>query len=156
MEADKGYAWVIFLASFFCLVLQGGMVYSVGVFYQLFLQHFGETNKAVLALICSLNMGAYCVVGPLSAILCNKFGCRTVSMVGSLLGALGIILSSFVNNIIFLALTFGLMAGMILHNLREGDGNTAIYNSGATAASQSLWVMVSSMGNWPIRACFTN
>lgn len=48
----------------------------------------------------------------LSSVLSEKFGCRPVVMVGGLLTSLGLLLSSFVNDIKWIYITHGLLFGL--------------------------------------------
>ena len=108
---DQGYAWVIFVASFFTYLLQGGILFSVGVFYEMFLNLKPGSDKASIALICSLTMGLFYFVGMLTSVLCNMFGIRKVSIGGSIVGACGLTLSSFCTEVYQLCLTYGIMTG---------------------------------------------
>ncbi len=53
------------------------------------------------------------LTGPLSGFLTNIYGFRWVAMVGGLLGSLGLVLSSFANNIYHLYCTFGMLTGKV-------------------------------------------
>lgn len=57
-EVDKGYAFVILTASFLAHVLQYGVVWTVGVFFAIFVEVFPE-NSGIVALISSLNTAFY-------------------------------------------------------------------------------------------------
>ena len=51
--------------------------------------------------------------GPIASILVNKFGCRFVTVLGTLVAALGFIISIFAPNIYFMYFSFGVVAGML-------------------------------------------
>ena len=55
----------------------------------------------------------HCVTisGPLAGFLINLFGCRKVAFLGSIVGAAGLVLSSFATTLYHLYVTFGVMAG---------------------------------------------
>ncbi len=57
-QPDRGYAWLILLASFVGHVLQYGVVWTVGVFYVVFMEKLDQTDSGQVALISSLNMAA--------------------------------------------------------------------------------------------------
>lgn len=49
--------------------------------------------------------------GPIASVLCGKFGCRVVTVMGALIGAVGLILSIFCTSIQLMYITFGLITG---------------------------------------------
>ena len=59
---DQGYAWVIVSTSFFAHIFQYGVVWTVGVFYAVFVEVF-VGSKAAIALITSLNTAVYYMTG---------------------------------------------------------------------------------------------
>ena len=59
---DGGYGWVVVCASFVAHILQFSVVWTVGVFYVIFLDHFRE-SRTLLALIVSLNTGSFYLIG---------------------------------------------------------------------------------------------
>lgn len=61
-KMDGGYGWIIVASSFLAHMLQYGIVWSVGVFYVLFLENIDGEQGAV-ALISSLNTATFYVTG---------------------------------------------------------------------------------------------
>ena len=59
---DTGFAWIVLIASFMGHFFQYGIVWSVGYFYVIFLEHF-DGSKAAVALIASLNTATYYCIG---------------------------------------------------------------------------------------------
>ena len=59
---DRGYAWVIVATSFFAHIFQYGVVWTVGVFYAVFVKEF-TGSKGAIALISSLNTAVYYMTG---------------------------------------------------------------------------------------------
>ena len=57
-------------------------------------------------------MGLNFFCGPISSALCDRFGCRAVSIVGALLSVLGLFSSSFLHDAYKLYLTYGLVWGV--------------------------------------------
>ena len=58
---DSGYAWVVAAASFLVLVIQGGMIYSMGVFYIMF-QRGLDADHGAVSLVTSLNYSILYIV----------------------------------------------------------------------------------------------
>ena len=50
--------------------------------------------------------------GPLTSILCDRFGCRRVAFVGALLSVTGLFLTSLVTRLQYMYLTYGLLWGI--------------------------------------------
>ena len=50
--------------------------------------------------------------GPLTSILCDRFGCRRVAFAGALLSMIGLFLTSLVTQLHFMYLTYGLLWGI--------------------------------------------
>ncbi|KAI0227185.1 hypothetical protein LSAT2_022324 [Lamellibrachia satsuma] len=64
---------------------------------------------------------------PLCSTLCDKFGCRKVALVGSILLSLGTFISAFAGSIFFLYFSFGLLAG---------SGGAMVFTAGYVIVSQ--------------------
>ena len=79
-EQDRGYAYVIAIASFLGHVLQFGVVWTVGVFYEVFIELFPE-NSGKVAFISSINTATFYLVGEMIVLFmycvmyCVIYGC---------------------------------------------------------------------------------
>ncbi|KAG8224912.1 hypothetical protein J437_LFUL006271 [Ladona fulva] len=107
---DGGWGWVVVFASFCVNLIADGITFSFGVFYVHLLHYFGE-GKSKTAWIGSLFMAIPLLSGPLASFLTDRFGCRWVTIVGSVLAAAGFFSSSFVNSMEPLFFTFGILSG---------------------------------------------
>ncbi|KAH3853453.1 hypothetical protein DPMN_095977 [Dreissena polymorpha] len=108
---DGGYGWMIVLGSFLIHVLMGGFERSNGVLYLEFLDRFGRsaTETAwVLSIFSTLRLA----LGPLASTLCNKYSCRFVVMLGSIICSIGILLSAFMRDLRPLYITYGILGGV--------------------------------------------
>ncbi|XP_054717390.1 monocarboxylate transporter 12-B-like [Uloborus diversus] len=108
---DGGYGWVIVAASFFCNVVVDGISYSFGIFLIHFVDFYGSP-KGKTAWIGSLLSGCYLSAGPVVSALTNKFGCRPVTIAGSIVACLGFLLSIVAPSVDVLMITYGIMAGV--------------------------------------------
>jgi len=108
---DGGYGWVIVFASFMCNLIVDGIAYTFGIFLGEFVTYFGE-GKGKTAWVGSLLSGMYLSVGPVVSALTNKYGCRSVCVMGSLIGCLAFVLSTLSPNVNTLMLTYGFMGGI--------------------------------------------
>lgn len=90
---SKGWGWVIVAASFIVNLIADGATFSFGVLYVELLDYFKE-SRSYTAWIGSLFMSIPLLSGPLASSLTDRYGCRKVTIVGSILAALGFVLSS--------------------------------------------------------------
>lgn len=107
---DGGWGWVVVAASFMVNLIADGITFSFGVMYVEFLSYFGE-GKSKTAWIGSLFMAMPLLSGPVASFLTDRYGCRKVTIVGSILAAIGFVLSSFTNSMEVLFFTFGILSG---------------------------------------------
>ena len=59
---DHGYAWVVCVASCLAQVVQGGLLYSMGVLYIMFKNGL-DAGDGALSLVTSLNYSILYIVG---------------------------------------------------------------------------------------------
>lgn len=107
---DGGWGWVVVAASFLVNMIADGITFSFGIMYVEFLAYFGQ-GKSKTAWIGSLFMAMPLLSGPVASFLTDRYGCRKVSIVGSLLAAGGFVISSFADSMEVLFFTFGVLAG---------------------------------------------
>ncbi|KAI1729584.1 major facilitator superfamily domain-containing protein [Ditylenchus destructor] len=107
---DGGYGWLVVLGSFTIHVFSDGFVYSFGVIGQALVETYGYSNAEVSA-IFSLISGLMYTVGPIAGVICNKFGCRTTAIIGSVLATVGCGLAYFSTRLVHLILTVGVLVG---------------------------------------------
>ncbi|XP_063977326.1 uncharacterized protein LOC135162604 [Diachasmimorpha longicaudata] len=107
---DGGWGWVVVAASFMVNLIADGITFSFGVIYVEFLNYFGE-GKSKTAWIGSLFMAMPLLSGPVASFLTDRYGCRKVSIAGSVLATLGFVISSCTSSMAVLIFTFGVIAG---------------------------------------------
>lgn len=108
---DGGWGWMVVLASFSIHIVTDGMTYSFGIFYDEFLDYFKE-GKGYTAWIASILVGVTLCSGPVSSSLVNRYGCRAVTIAGSILASICLALSVFAKSVTVLFLTIGLGTGL--------------------------------------------
>ncbi|XP_026319089.1 monocarboxylate transporter 4-like [Hyposmocoma kahamanoa] len=94
-----------------CNLVVDGIGYSFGAFLPELVKYF-EVGKGTIALVGSILAGSLLAVGPVVSALCNKYGCRAVCMVGSVIATFGFLLSSFCTNVPFMMITYGAIGGI--------------------------------------------
>lgn len=107
---DGGWGWVVIIGSFLCNLFIEGLVFSfpylqeeVGEYYNVSLQSAGTVG--------TLLMGFSLLAGPLASALVNKFGCRKVTILGSAITCVALLVSTHMPDIALLRFTYGFLAG---------------------------------------------
>lgn len=108
---DGGWGWMVVFGSFMIHLVNDGVTYSFGIFYDEFLTYFNE-GKSKTSWILSTLVGVTLCSGPLSSSLVNKYGCRPVTIGGAIFGSICLIISCFARNVNFLIVTIGIGAGL--------------------------------------------
>ncbi|XP_043275275.1 monocarboxylate transporter 12 [Venturia canescens] len=107
---DGGWGWFVVFGSFMIHIVTDGVTYSFGVFYSEFLDYFGE-GKGATAWIASILVGVTLCSGPISSMFVNKYGCRNVTIAGSILASICLLASVFASSVFVLYLTIGIGTG---------------------------------------------
>lgn len=108
---DGGWGWVIVFASFVCNVIVDGICFSFGIFAQEIIKSF-DADHSKSALVGSLLVGCYLMAGPVVSALANRFGCRKVTILGSVLTCVAFLISTNSPSIEVLILTYGIIGGI--------------------------------------------
>lgn len=108
---DGGWGWVVVFASFMINMIADGITFSFGIFNVEFLKYFGD-SKGKTAWIGSIFMASPLLSGPIASYLTDRYGCRKVTIVGSITAAIGFLLSSVSTSMEMLFVTFGVIAGV--------------------------------------------
>lgn len=108
---DGGWGWVVVFASFMINMIADGITFSFGIFNVEFLKYFGD-SKGKTAWIGSIFMASPLLSGPIASYLTDRYGCRKVTIVGSITASIGFLLSAMCDSMEMLFVTFGVIAGV--------------------------------------------
>lgn len=108
---DGKYGWVVVFASFMINMIADGITFSFGIFNVEFLKYFGD-SKGKTAWIGSIFMASPLLSGPIASYLTDRYGCRKVTIVGSITASIGFLLSAMSTSMEMLFVTFGVIAGV--------------------------------------------
>ncbi|KPI94056.1 PREDICTED: monocarboxylate transporter 3 [Papilio xuthus] len=108
---DGGWGWVVVAASFMCNVIVDGIIFCNGLLVTEIQKEFGVSEGAV-APVSSILTGFYLLSGPFVSALANKYGFRSVTIVGSLISSVAFTLSYFATSVEYLYLVYGLLGGI--------------------------------------------
>ncbi|XP_053963995.1 monocarboxylate transporter 10 [Anastrepha ludens] len=110
-------AWLVMISAFICNGVVFGIINTYGVIHALLTDYLttqGDTEaSSKAALVGSLTIGTTFLFSPVAGVLTDKIGLRLTTLIGGLLSATGLLLSSFcTQNIRALYLTYGVMFGL--------------------------------------------
>lgn len=108
---DGGYGWVVVFASLIVSLIADGLSFSFGLINTELLDYFGESPTKT-AWISSLFFSVPLLMGPIWSNLVDKYGCRKMTIIGGIVSAIGFGLSSVVNSVEMLMVTFGIISGL--------------------------------------------
>ncbi|XP_005112911.2 uncharacterized protein LOC101848490 [Aplysia californica] len=108
---DGGWGWVVVVSALMASLIVDGVTYTFGLFLGE-LQRAFQAPKSTIALASSMQVGIYLMVGPLVSALTNRFGCRLVIIVGSVVAGGAFMVSAFSPNVTVLILTYGVVGGI--------------------------------------------
>ncbi|XP_053607820.1 monocarboxylate transporter 14-like [Plodia interpunctella] len=108
---DGGWGWVVVLASFIISMIADGISFSFGLLYIEFLEEFGA-SKSTTAWIGSLFIAVPLLSGPVMSALVDRYGCRSMTILGGIISTLGFVLASISTTLEMMMITFGVIAGL--------------------------------------------
>ncbi|KAF5289772.1 hypothetical protein FQA39_LY03689 [Lamprigera yunnana] len=108
---DGGWGWMVVFSSLIISMIADGISFSFGLLYIEFLNEFGAT-KSVTSWIGSLFMAVPLLTGPIMSALVDRYGCRTMTIIGGIVSGFGFVLSSYARSITMMYITFGVIAGL--------------------------------------------
>jgi len=107
---DGGFGWVVVAASFFVNMIADGVTFSFGIMFEEFQDEFGSSSAATAGVV-SMFHAVPLMTGPIATWLTDRYGCRSVTIVGAILAAIGFLAAAFSHHILLLYLFFGVVAG---------------------------------------------
>ncbi|XP_041368830.1 monocarboxylate transporter 12-like [Gigantopelta aegis] len=108
---DGGYGWIIVLGASLAHLIIGGLERSDGVLFLKFINKFNQSAQAT-AWVASLCSSVRLVLGPFASYFSNRFSCRAAVITGSVISALGVLLSGFTTQLVQLYFTYGVISGI--------------------------------------------
>jgi len=107
---DGGYGWLVVAASFFVNMIADGVTFSFGVMCDELEGEFDSTKAGVGGVVAVFH-AVPLLTGPLATWLTDKYGCRRVTIMGSIMASSGFLLASYSHHIALLYLFFGVITG---------------------------------------------
>lgn len=108
---DGGWGWVVVFSSFVISMIADGISFSFGLLYIEFLEEF-QASKSTTAWIGSLFIAVPLLSGPVMSALVDRYGCRSMTILGGIISTLGFVLASVSTTLEMMMVTFGVIAGL--------------------------------------------
>ena len=108
---DGGWGWIVCISCLFGNFSTGGPVLCYGIILPALKEYYKE-GVFIISLVGSVLSSLGFAVGPVAAILTNRFGLRLVYIFGSLLFSVSLVSATFVHDPYLLLLFYGVFAGI--------------------------------------------
>ncbi len=108
---DSARSWRMVAATFVALFAVYGVAYSFGAFFKPMAAEFGARRGATSA-VFSITVLVWCVLGPVTGHLSDRFGPRIVVATGAIGMGVGLALTSMINRLWLGYLSYGLGVGV--------------------------------------------
>ena len=108
---DGGWGWLVVFAGFMVHFLLDGINYTFGLLLPPLVEDF-NSEPGTVVWAGSLLVGVNMLSGPLVGGLVNRFGCRPVAIMGSLVGSAALALSTVCTDIVTFVIVYGVVGGL--------------------------------------------
>lgn len=108
---DGGWGWMVVFSSVIVSLIADGVSFSFGLLFTEWLKYFNE-SPAKTSWIGSLFLAVPLMSGPIMSNLVDRYGCRSMTILGGVISGLGFFLSAFCNSVECLYMTFGVLSGI--------------------------------------------
>ena len=108
---DSARAWRMVAAAFVAMCAVYGVAYSFGAFFKPMAAEFGARRSATSA-VFSITVLVWCLLGPVTGHLSDRFGPRIVVTTGAIVMGAGLVLTSMIDRLWLGYLTYGLGVGV--------------------------------------------
>lgn len=107
-KRDSLWSWLVCACATMTWISSLGFLFSFGVFLPVFMDYF-KSSRETAACLGSVAIALTFFTGHFSTALISRFGCRITTVIGGVFCAMGLIASSFVENIFVLFFTYSFL-----------------------------------------------
>ncbi|XP_055934864.1 monocarboxylate transporter 12-like [Argiope bruennichi] len=108
---DNGYAWIVAVAACVINFIMAGLGRMSGILFVAFIELFGVDRRSA-SMPSSVRSSARNLLGPIVGILGQKYGVRSITMIGGIVASTSAISCFFVNEITWITVLWGGLNGM--------------------------------------------
>jgi len=110
-SSEGGSKWLVVAASFLCICVLDGTMYSFGVFLEPLMTEMKQ-SRGTISLAGSLQVALSAFTAPVAANLVTKIGARKVCLMGAVTASFGLLLASFGSNLVGIFGGLSLLTGI--------------------------------------------
>ncbi|OWF50976.1 monocarboxylate transporter 4-like [Mizuhopecten yessoensis] len=110
-QPDKGWSWVALFAAFFVMFVEGAFMGALGIIHLALLDRYAESNMKT-AMAGSLFVCMNTTGGILCSALVERYSCRVVTVTGSLLFTVGLLICALPVSLDVVMFAYGILAGI--------------------------------------------
>ncbi|KAK3104832.1 hypothetical protein FSP39_011222 [Pinctada imbricata] len=110
-NTDKGWSWIVMIASFGTHVIHGFFLNGMGVIQVALLEEY-EDAVWKTSLTTSLFVGFLDLLGPLAGVAIKQWSCRVTLVLRSILMTAGLVISAFLNDLDYTIVSIGVISGI--------------------------------------------
>jgi len=107
---EGGSDWFVVLASFLCISVLDGTMYSFGVFLEPLVEEMKQ-SRGTISIAGSLQVAMSAFLAPIAGYLVRKAGAMRVCMAGAVIAAFGFLIASFGSSMVGIFGGMSLLAG---------------------------------------------
>ena len=110
-SSEGGSQWLVVAASFLCICVLDGTMYSFGVFLEPVMTELKQ-SRGTISLAGSMQVALSAFSAPVASHLVTKTGARNVCLVGAVTASFGLLLASFGSNLVGIFVGLSLLTGI--------------------------------------------
>ena len=129
--SEGGAAWLVVAASFLCICVLDGTMYSFGVFLEPLMEDL-QQPRGTISIAGSLQVALSAFIAPVAGHFVRKKGAKTVCLAGAVTASFGLLLASFASNLV------AIFGGL---SLLTGIGFGLMYIPAVVAVAESFTTM---------------
>jgi len=108
---DGGWGWVVVLAGFMVHFLLDGINYTFGIMLTPIVEDFNSEPETVVW-AGSLLIGVNMLSGPIVGGLVNRYGCRPVAIIGSVVAGTAMAVATLTTDVVTFIIIYGVVGGL--------------------------------------------
>ncbi|XP_045173044.1 monocarboxylate transporter 13-like isoform X3 [Mercenaria mercenaria] len=137
IQRDRGWAWIVLVCVICSQIILGGVCFSSGIFYMIFMDVF-PSDPIGVSWLCSLPITMWFISAPVGSYVTNRYGYRTCAFIGGIIAATGLTLTYFVTNLSFLFFSHGILTGFTQTNF----GTVLMVNSVSKIVGKAVFSFI--------------
>jgi len=111
IKSEGGAAWLVVAASFLCICVLDGTMYSFGVLLDPLMSDLNQ-SRGLVSTAGSLQVALSAFIAPVAGVMVRKVGARVVCLTGAVMASFGLLLASFASSMVGIFGGLSLLTGI--------------------------------------------